>query len=113
MARNKVVAGDFEGHAVRDRGVIQIEQNWLTTKEITIETVESYEVLDVTQRKSASSAVGRAFVGSVILGPVGLLAGLSAKSKSTHLIAIQFKDGEKCLIEIDDYIYKKLLKVMF
>jgi hypothetical protein len=113
MAKNKVIAGDFEGHAVRDRGVIQIEQSWLTTKEIRKSTIGSYEVIDVTQRKSASSAVGRALLGSVVLGPVGLLAGLSAKSKGTHTIALQFKDGKKSLIEVDDMIYKAIMKELF
>ncbi|MEB2276821.1 hypothetical protein LAV82_22645 [Bacillus sp. ILBB4] len=114
MAKNKVIAGDFEGHAVKDRiTVIQIEKNWLTTKELTKDTIASYEVIDETQRKSATSAVGRAFVGGAILGPVGLLAGLSAKSKGTHLLAIEFKTGEKSLIEVDDRIYKTLIKILF
>jgi len=47
-------------------------------------------------------------VGGFLLGPVGLLAGLSAKNKRTHSVAVQFKDGRKSLIEMDDKIYKAI-----
>ncbi len=76
-------------------------------------TVKEYEIITEESRKSAVSAVGRGFVGGVILGPVGWLAGLSAKSKGTHTIAIEFTDGKKSLIEIDDKIYKVLIKILF
>jgi threonine dehydrogenase-like Zn-dependent dehydrogenase len=69
--------------------------------------------MDESHSKSAVSAVGRGLVGGFILGPVGLLAGLSAKSKGTHVVAIQFKDGKKSLIEMDEKIYKALLKACF
>ena len=65
-------------------------------------------------RKSASSGVARGLVGGALLGPVGLLAGgLSAKSKGIYQIAILFKDEKRSLIEVDDKIYKTLIKVLF
>lgn len=72
-----------------------------------------YEVLDEKSRKSASSAVGRAAVGAFFLGPVGLAAGLSAKSKGIHTVAIQFTDGKKSLLEVDDKIYKAIISQLF
>jgi hypothetical protein len=39
---------------------------------------------------------------------MGRLAGLSAKSKGTHTIALVFKDGKKSLIEVDDKIHSAL-----
>lgn len=50
------------------------------------------------------------FVGIVW---VGLLAGLSAKKKGVYIIALEFKDGKKSLLEVDDKIYKALLKKLF
>ena len=38
-------------------------------------------IVDESQEKSATSAVGRALVGGVLLGGAGLIAGLSAKNK--------------------------------
>ena len=72
-----------------------------------------YEIVNEESRKSASSAVGRGLVGGLLLGSVGLLAGLSAKNKGIHTLAIQFKDGKKSLVEMDDKIYKELLKKLF
>lgn len=114
MAKNKVIAGDYEGKSIiQSIGNVAISVRFLKTKMLDKTTVKEYEVLDEESRKSATSAVGRAFVGGVILGPVGWLAGLSAKSKSTHVIAIEFMDGKKSLIEIDQKIYKAFIQKMF
>ena len=48
-----------------------------------------------------------------MLGPVGLLAGLSAKNKGIYTVAIKFKDGKNSLLEVDDKFYKALIKTMF
>lgn len=55
----------------------------------------------------------RGLVGGALLGPVGLLAGLSAKNKGTHTLVIEFKDGKKSLIEVNEKIYKLLMQKMF
>ena len=58
--------------------------------------------------------VARGLVGGALLGPVGLLAGgLSAKNKGIYQVAVQFKDGSRSLIEIDDKIYKALISSCF
>lgn len=113
-AKNKVIAGDYEGKIIMHTfGIVSVATSMFKSINLDKDTVEEYEVLDESSQKSAVSAVGRAFVGGVILGPVGWLAGLSAKSKGTHIVAIQFKDGKKSLIEIDDKIYSSLMKKMF
>lgn len=104
-AKNRVVAGDYQGKMVMSTfGIVNISTSFTKSIELNKDTVEEYEVITEESRKSAASAVGRAFVGGVILGPVGWLAGLSAKSKGIHTLAIQFKDGKKSLIEVDDKI---------
>lgn len=113
-AQNKVIAGDYEGCIVD--GVFDefyIVLGWNNTVSLNKNTIAEYEVIDQENRKSATSAVGRAFVGAVLLGGVGLLAGLSARRKGIYTVAIAFNDGKKSLIEIDEKRYKKLLKIMF
>lgn len=113
-AINKVIAGNYEGYVVDsvfDEFYILLGFNNKVL--INKSTVAEYEIIDQESRKSAASAVGRAFVGAVLLGGVGLLAGLSAKRKGIYTIAIEFKDGMKSLIEIDEKKYKKFLKIMF
>ena len=78
------------------------------------ETVEAYELITDDHRKSASSGIVRGIVGGALLGPVGLIGGaLSAKNKGIYQVAIQFKDGKRSLIEIDDKLYKLLIQTMF
>lgn len=108
-AANKVIAGDYLNESVVSAfGEVSI--NYIYWNKITI---ERYEIIDEESRKSAASAIGRGAVGAFFLGPVGLLAGLSAKSKGIHILAIQFTDGKKSLIEVDDEIYKEIMKLLF
>ncbi|GAA4654941.1 hypothetical protein GCM10023142_20790 [Anaerocolumna aminovalerica] len=111
---NKVIAGDYNGFLVSNSfGSLYIASGWHPVQ-LDKNNIESYELITDEHRKSAASGVTRGLVGGALLGPVGLLAGgLSAKSKGTYQIAIQFKDGKKSLIEVDDKIYKALIKKLF
>lgn len=114
-AKNIVIAGDYQGKGVgvTSQGIYIIIA-FMKTLDLTKDTVESYEVITDEHRKSAASGVARGLVGGALLGSVGLLAGgLSAKNKGIYQVAIQFKDGKKSLIEIDDKIYKVLVKSCF
>jgi len=113
-AKNKVISGDYEGKdVVGSLGTLYIRTGLFKTLDINKQTVEHYEVLDSETSKSAASAVGRGALGAVLLGPIGLAAALSAKNKGVYLVALQFHDGKKSLLEIDDKIYKKIIKVLF
>ena len=113
-AKNKVIAGDYENkHVALSGGKAIIMLGMFKNITLDKSTVEAYEVVDETSRKSASSAVGRAAVGGLLFGPIGLAAGLSAKSKGTHTVAIQFKDGCGSLLEVDDKIYKAIVTKVF
>lgn len=109
MAQNKVIAGDYIGAAVSET------LGTVTVGNITFSkhTVSSYEVITEEHRKSAVSGVVRGLVGKAVLGPVGLLAGLSARNVGTYTIAVNWKSGKKSLIEVNDKIYKLILKEMF
>lgn len=114
-AKNRVIAGDYDGNMVGQAfGQPYISTSFTKSISINNTTVESYELITDEHRKSAKSGVARGIVGGALLGPVGLLAGgMSAKSKGIYLIAIQFKDGKKSLIEVDDKIYKAIIKSCF
>lgn len=80
---------------------------------LTKDYISSYDIITEDKVKSASSAILRGIVGTTLLGGVGILTGLSAKNKSTYLIAIEFKDGNRSLIEIDQNFYKIFIKNNF
>lgn len=111
---NKVLAGDYEGYkVVKTIGSIYF-QNIVDMVPLDKTTVEDYEVITEEHRKSAKSGVVRGAIGASLLGPVGLLAGgISAKKKGTYQLTIQFKSGERSLVEVDEKIYKQLIKNLF
>jgi len=113
-AKNAVVNGDYKGKLVgQGGGKAFISVGLIKSIKLDATTIEAYEVMDEQHQKSASSAVGRAAVGSLLLGPVGLLAGVSAKTKGAYMVAVQFKDGKRSLMEVDEKIYKAIMSAMF
>ena len=112
-AKNMVIAGDYMGKPITGiGGVVQIyvdRKNYILLDKF---GVDSYVVTEDT-RKSAASGIARGAVGAALLGPVGLLAGLSAKNKSTVTVAVRFKDGKNSLLEMDDKVYKNFVRAMF
>lgn len=114
MAKNKVLAGEYLNCSVMGVfGQVSIQTGFTKSIPLDKTTVSHYELVTEEHRKSAVSGVGRGLVGGVLLGPVGLLAGLSAKNKGTHTLAIEFLDGKRSLIEIDEKIYKALMQKLF
>ncbi len=114
MIKNVVIAGDYKGKFVSvSFKAPYIDISFLQKVYISKETIENYELVTEEKRKSASSAVTRGLVGGALLGPVGLLAGLSAKSKGSYQIIINFKDGKRSLLEVDDAIYKSIIQSCF
>ena len=118
-ARNKVIAGDYNGKDIflDPKGKIQIGTIQFLSNEIVMElnknTVKSYETVDASSRKSAGSAIARAGVGALLLGPIGLAAGLSAKSKGIYTLSVEFLNGSKSLLEVNDKIYKAIVQTLF
>jgi conserved hypothetical protein len=112
-AKNKVIAGDYLNCPIfcmfNDLSIsvgfksINLDKN----------NIKHYEVIDEEKRKSASSTIIKAGLGSVLLGPIGLLAGVAGKQKGIYTIAIKFKDEKESLIEVNEKIYKQLIKKMF
>ena len=113
-AQNKVIAGDYIGKMTGvSLGQLYIATSFGKPMYLNKQNIEAYELITDEQRKSAASGVIRGAVGATLLGPVGLLAGLSAKNKGIYTVAIKFKDGKNSLLEVDDKFYKALIKTMF
>lgn len=114
-AKNKVIAGDYEGSQIDiSFGTVSIKAGFLSGITVDRNTVKTYELITDEHRKSAASGVARGLVGGALLGPVGMLAGgLTAKSKDIYQIAMEFTDGKRSLIEVDDKIYKAIVKKCF
>lgn len=114
-ARNEVIAGDYTGRKVRcSKSKIIFDRPFDTPIEVDETTVRKYEVIDQDKTKDLASAFGRGLVGKAFLGTVGMMAGvISAQNSTAVIISIEFKNGDKSLIEVDKNIYKILLKLLF
>ena len=114
-AANKVIAGDYIGKPIiLTFGVPSISTTFTKGINLTKQNVSSYEVVTDEHRKSAASGIARGLVGGFLLGGVGMVAGaVSAKDKGIYQIAIQLADKKKCLIEVDDKIYKAIVQNCF
>jgi len=114
-AKNKVIAGDYINSSVLAAfGTLQLVLGFFDSIVLDKSNVESYELITDEHRKSAMSGASRGIVGGLLLGPAGMLAGsLSAKSKGIYHVAIQFKDGKKSLLEVDDKVYRQMVKSFF
>ncbi|MBU7320274.1 hypothetical protein [Paenibacillus oleatilyticus] len=116
MASNRVIAGDYKGKVlVSVSNVASMSMGFLKRPmDLTSDTVESYEVLDESTQKGALSTVGRAAAGGLLLGPfAAVIGGMTGRNNRTHIVAIQFKDGKRSLLEIDDKVYKALVTGCF
>ena len=109
---NQVKSGKYSGCLIALRGrKSNIFLSLVKKVPITQETVEYYQVVTEEVRKSAASGAARGLVGGALLGPVGMLAGgMSAKSKGTYRVVIQWRTGEKSLLELDQPNYNALVE---
>ena len=112
-AKNRVIEGFYKGDFIRNKGNDIYIDAGFTKININKKRFTSYELLTEDKVKSGTSAILRGAVGIAILGTPGVLAALTAKDKSIYLIALEYNDGGHSLIEIDDKLYKLLVKSMF
>ena len=118
FTKNKVVAGDYVGDKVSPPSLFGSKHPTISASGGAIElnntTVARYEVITDDHRKSAVSGALRGFIGNYILGNTGMLAGaMSAKNKSVYTVAVDFMSGKRSLLEIDEKIYRALIKSCF
>lgn len=113
-ARNKVISGDYERKFVGSSfGKAYISLSPTKLLYLDSSTVEDIVPLDGEEQVSIASAAMRGLIGELILGPAGLLAAATAKQNGVHLVGIRFKDGKRCVIEVNDKIYKTMLVSCF
>lgn len=115
---NIVTAGDYKGDiqflASKESFCIYPPSLFSKKTYINKETVDHYEVIGEESSTSFGSGVVRGAVGAAAFGVVGAVAGAaSAKKKGVHTVSIVFKDGTKCLCELDDKNFKHLIEIMY
>ncbi len=117
MAKIKIHAGDFlEGNSKFELGAL-----FLKTKEkkymgecIHLTELETVNIASEENVKKVGGAIGWGAAGALVLGPIGLLAGLlmGGRKKDVTFVA-KFKDGRKLLATTDNKTFTKLQASVF
>lgn len=117
MAKITVHAGDFlkgDGQFSFGQLTLLTEAHSFLGESIPIAQLETVEVASEESVKRLGGTIGWGAAGAVLLGPVGLLAGLllGGKKKQVTFVA-KFKDGRKLLATTDSGTYTKLQAAVF
>ena len=120
MAKNMVIAGNYAGKLVRvsvgPMGVPSISLNIFKDEYVLIDkySVESFNVVNKEEETSAVSGIARSAIGGALFGNAGALGGAaSAKKNVMYTMVINFKDGKRSLIEVNEKIYKDIVEACF
>lgn len=116
MSKIKVHAGDFTDGELGMFSMLTMKSKqhpWMG-EPITLDKLQSVEMANEESVKKVGGTVGWGVAGAVVLGPVGLLAGLllGGKGKEVTFVA-KFKDGRKMLATTDSKTYTKLQAAVF
>ena len=106
---NHVLKGLFEGKEIKD-GLTELYM--LDAKRSFCKYfVLSYTVIDSNEKSEYSFWKG--MMGMTMFGDGGSIFGIDGKKTKEYLISIEWKDGEKSLILIDQELYKTFVASMF
>lgn len=108
----RVVSGAYEGSAIRVSfsGPILVK-SFSDDIPLNRHTIRDYQIVGVSEKRSGS--LFRAAVGTAIAGPVGAIAGVVGGKHAIYQLAITFSTGARSLLEVDDEIYRAIVKEMF
>ena len=113
-ARNMSIHAAYEGRDVLGGfgiGCPFINIGFLKNIRLNSETVAAYQVCQSTSHDDSLSNVARSAIGYSLIGPIGILAGVSADIGSgLNLVFLQFKDGKESLLEINDQLLEQLAR---
>ena len=107
---NRVIDGDYlDAKVVRRSGKVILQDARNDDLVLDITTVSQYKRIATRQEYKGYNLNGKSFIGAMVLGPIGALFGLEREAVNIHNVALQYQDGKKSLLELDDDTYSELL----
>lgn len=108
MNKNYVVEGKYKNRKILGGSSLDID---VELQPLSKRYISSYTVIDESNKDQYSFWEGA--LGVALFGGLGAIAGVNGKKKKEYLIAVEWKDGEKSLISLDDEYYKVFVKSNF
>lgn len=113
----EVHAGDFKkgkDHQFVGNKLIMKRPNKFFREKIDPSQIEDIDVASEESVKKLGGTLGWGVAGAVLLGPVGLFAGLLAGGKGKNVTFVcKFKDGRKFMATASSKIYTELSATQF
>ena len=107
---NRVIDGDYlDAKVVRRSGKVILQDARNDDLVLDITTVSQYKRIATRQAYKGYNLNGKSFIGAMVLGPIGALFGLEREAVNIHNVALQYQDGKKSLLELNDDTYSELL----
>ncbi|WP_313030492.1 hypothetical protein [Brucella sp.] len=98
----KVLAGDWKegiNVLVGPNGVV-FQKGVFRNERVPLSEIANFDMVTEENKASILGKVGWGAAGAIVLGPLGLLAGvLGGGNKKDRVMAVRFKDGRKALIK--------------
>ena len=115
--KNTVIKGDYKNwylsiHKEMDKLILEgINDNI----EISNNTIIDYDIKYTEFKRDIIDIVIRIIIGVLLIGPIGILVGFTANKSfiSYRLISIEFKNGNKSLVKIDNRTFKYLVEKVY
>ena len=115
--KKTVIKGDYKNwylsiHKEMDKLILEgINDNI----EISNNTIIDYDIKYTEFKRDIIDIVIRIIIGVLLIGPIGILAGFTANKSfiSYRLISIEFKNGNKSLVKIDNRTFKYLVEKVY
>jgi hypothetical protein len=106
---NQIIGGDYVGYKLYyEFGYLYMAKDNISMY-LNKSNLQSVELITEENKKKFIGAAGWALVGSVLLGPLGLIAGaLVGGNKKEVTFACYLKDGTKFMVVADSKIYQKI-----
>lgn len=118
MAKVKVHAGDFvansDGQFSFGSLILKTQAHPLIGETLILSQLSEVDIATEENVKRMGGTVGWGAAGALVLGPVGLLAGLLMGGRGKDVtFAAKFKDGRKLLATTDSKTFTKLKAAVF
>lgn len=113
-ARNKVIAGDYCGYdVIVSFGKVTLMHRLAKTP-VDKTSLLKWELVDSQNASGFWGSFLRGYVSQAFLGTAGLFASAARSATArNYLISLEFVDGKRSLLEIDDRLYKKLVPALY
>ena len=120
MLTFKVLAGDFRKDGkhqflARDKQIhVQKDGWWPKFEKIDLAEIDTLEIASEESVKKVWGTVAGGAAGAIMLGPLGLLAGvLTGGNRKEIVFVCKFKDGRKLMAKCNNKTYQAIQEAMF